>query len=60
MQLIRIGYNHDTGRKFGNMIVKSVHFKKPFAQSSFLAKSVVIFAEIKTKASKNDNTFCKK
>jgi hypothetical protein len=21
MQLIRIGYNHDTGRKFGNLIV---------------------------------------
>ena len=32
--------------------LKFVHFKKPVTRSSFLAKSVVIFAEIKTKSAK--------
>ena len=32
--------------------LKSVHFKKPVTQFSFLSKSVVIFVEIKTKSAK--------
>ena len=35
MQLIRIGYNHDTGRKFGNLIVVLlISAKKNFSSVS--------------------------
>ena len=37
--------------------LKSVHFKKPLTRSSFLSKSVVIFAEIKTKSVKMTTLF---
>ena len=32
------------------VLLKSVHFKKTVAQSSFLSKKVVIFSEIKIKS----------
>ena len=35
----------------------SIHFKKPLTRSSFLSKSVVIFAEIKTKSVKMTTLF---
>ena len=40
-------------------MLKSVHFKKPVTRFSFLAKSVVIFAEIKTKPAKMTTLFAR-
>ena len=39
--------------------LKSVHFKKPVTRFSFLAKSVVIFAGIKTKSAKMTTLFAR-
>ena len=40
-------------------LLKSVHFKKSVTQFSFLAKSVVIFAGIKTKSEKMTTLFAR-
>ena len=42
-----------------NVQLKSVHFEKPLTRSSFLSKSVVIFAEIKTKSAKMTTLFAR-
>ena len=39
------------------ILLKFVHFRKPLTRSSFLSKSVVIFAEIKTKSVKMTTLF---
>ena len=39
--------------------LKSVHFKKSVTRFSFLAKSVVIFTEIKTKSEKMTTLFAR-